>query len=833
MDITELFKHWRDGVHPNNGLVVKYPLDDGSGTSSIRGRFRSNEYATAANRPRVEVFYTVPPPNEFVASQSLTGVHQADAAWGDFDNDDDLDLVLCGESASGSVTITYENKDGTLVERPNSLPGITSPATGCLAWGDVDNDGDLDLAMSGQSTAGLISRIYLNDGLGNLSLGQSLPGMYYSSLAWGDVDNDGDLDLYLQGNRSPQVEAIVYYNEPTGTLSPGQVLDDRYYGFADWADWDNDGDLDLLATGSNYSNRRTIFYQNTGGNLDSIPLAKLPNVIYGDMAWGDYDNDGDLDLAFTGQWTNGTTTQNYAQIYNNLTELDTLVMVWERPSGGLHLSSCAWGDFDNDGHLDVAFAGIETAGIFATEIYYNQSGTTFSQHPHTVGVPDVYTGSVTWADVDDDGDLDFFVAGRDTAGVRHATLFDNTLGVTNNRPSPPMVFNTIRHPSPDPPHDNTLYLRWSGASDDETPDRGLYYCVQVGTTINGDDVLSGTYGSPLMGNLGQAYELAIPAPDTLVHYYWRVKAIDTGLMASEWSFRQCSWNPDDSLWTDRIYPIDDAYVSDDTPHTNWGLVDSGRVVVGDLGGGIPGADICRSYFKFDIGGAIADSGKVESAELWVYCWDVNSAPDYQIGVWAQADDTWLEETIMWNFAPRDFAPRPSDMVAVTCTTWTVWDVTDIVAGSTDHEISMVLKAVYPPERTDGPWAEFWTKEFWDPTYWPYLKITYSTVVAVDDETTPQPKQFTLAQNVPNPFNPQTRLSYTIPNRSPGSPVLLRVYDVAGRLVRTLVDRPQPAGTYTVYWDGTSRRGEPVASGMYFYQLRWNGRIESRKMLLLR
>ena len=91
--------------------------------------------------------------------------------------------------------------------------------------------------------------------------------------------------------------------------------------------------------------------------------------------------------------------------------------------------------------------------------------------------------------------------------------------------------------------------------------------------------------------------------------------------------------------------------------------------------------------------------------------------------------------------------------------------------------------------------------------------------------------FKLEQNVPNPFNPVTEIAFQVP--SGGAEMSLRIYDVSGRLVRTLVDGYEPSGARSVSWDGTNDTGEKVASGMYTYRLTSPSFTESRKMLLLK
>ncbi len=94
-----------------------------------------------------------------------------------------------------------------------------------------------------------------------------------------------------------------------------------------------------------------------------------------------------------------------------------------------------------------------------------------------------------------------------------------------------------------------------------------------------------------------------------------------------------------------------------------------------------------------------------------------------------------------------------------------------------------------------------------------------------------PTVSSLVQNHPNPFNPSTTISYDV--ATPGL-VSLRIYDVSGRLVRTLVDEWKGVGRFDQLWDGTDNRGTTVTSGVYFYRMTAPGyKSMTRKMLLLK
>jgi len=135
---------------------------------------------------------------------------------------------------------------------------------------------------------------------------------------------------------------------------------------------------------------------------------------------------------------------------------------------------------------------------------------------------------------------------------------------------------------------------------------------------------------------------------------------------------------------------------------------------------------------------------------------------------------------------------------------------------------------------DGDWR-------WDTGY--YYKVSaldihgnesdFALLEPIDvtgDDTPKAPEASYLAQNFPNPFNPTTRIAFGLNRQGSAS---LRVYDAAGRLVRTLMDRDLKAGRYEVAWNGADGAGHKVASGLYFYRLSAGGLMETRKMILLR
>ncbi len=382
----------------------------------LAARIVSGSKQSAISNP---VYIGAPITPAYTETWNGTGIFEGDAAWGDFDGDGDPDLVICGESDGGLVTRTYENLGYTLQLRQD-LEGIESNGSGCLAWGDYDGDGDLDLAMAGTTVSTRIARIYENDGSGNLTwdTAQVLTGVAAASAAWGDFDRDGDSDLVVTGYDGAVRTAILYKNHPTGILTPdaAQSLTGVNGGSADWADWDGDSDLDLLITGNDGTNRSTTFYENDPvGTLTNDGDHGIPGVTLSDTEWGDYDRDGDMDLAITGE--TGTGGPRIARVYEN--DGDGNFTQAAQPLS-IYRSSCAWGDIDLDGDLDLALCGYDGSGLY-TYIYEN-TGSGFSIG--SFWFPGIREGAVSLVDVDLDGDLDFFMAGADWS-TKYARLYLN------------------------------------------------------------------------------------------------------------------------------------------------------------------------------------------------------------------------------------------------------------------------------------------------------------------------------------------------------------------------------------------------------------------------
>jgi hypothetical protein len=207
--------------------------------------------------------------------------------------------------------------------------------------------------------------VYANDG-GSLSLVWESVGDVRNtrSVAWGDWDRDGDLDLAVGNSGANQV-----YENVGGNLSLAwESTDDA--GNSEsvaWGDWDGDGDLDLAVGNSPGHNQ---VYENNGGNLSLAWESEDDSKWTQSLAWGDWDGDGDLDLA-VGNMA-GRPIGEVNQVYQ--TEGKSLSLAWESSGDYKTTASVAWGDWDGDGDLDLAVGNgfIRTREV--NQIYQNEGG---------------------------------------------------------------------------------------------------------------------------------------------------------------------------------------------------------------------------------------------------------------------------------------------------------------------------------------------------------------------------------------------------------------------------------------------------------------------------
>lgn len=329
----------------------------------------------------------------------------------DFDNDGDEDMfVTNGYDVSKNENTPqtnwlYENRNGTFVQLENKLSEDKGFSSGS-AWADFDNDGDLDVFVPNQLEQN--NFLYINSN-GRFNLVKDSPvvtdgGLSFAS-TWADMDNDGWVDLYVSNGGFSGKQRDFLYRNIEGVkfekINNAITADSLQSGGATFLDYDNDGDLDLYLPGE-----KIRMYDNLGGfefRLNtSLPFtSENPPGFSLSGAWGDFDNDGDLDLVQV--FTGGVQNRAYENRGNGIFELVDLGPLSEDMSSSFH---ALWIDFDNDGFLDFLTANWGTRPL----IYKNYGESKFERVELSPFNEIKWHASMAASlDYDQDGDMDVVV----------------------------------------------------------------------------------------------------------------------------------------------------------------------------------------------------------------------------------------------------------------------------------------------------------------------------------------------------------------------------------------------------------------------------------------
>lgn len=374
----------------------------------------SDASASEANQPPAPTFtkITTGPVVEDIGGWSVP-------TWWDYDHDGWLDLYVAQASSSGNVkdALYHSNKDGTFSRATNTISTRVSTSWNAAA-GDFNNDGFDDLVVAHIFGA---DDLYRNDGQGNFRrLTKSDAGLPVADMdnsvdsGWADYNRDGFIDLFAANAYNARANDCLYQNNGNGTFTKmtasqvgALVSDNAATGPCAWVDYDNDLWPDLwvgTAWGDNgASGKQSLFHNNCDGTFSKVSAGSLDRNAAGGVAlWADYDNDGFLDVFLT-SWTRTNSLHRNlgGQTFADVSEAAGLA----RAKGDL---MGAWGDFDNDGFLDLIV--LPHTGATPAALYRNNTAGTFTSV--NIGSPleegDRRVG-VAWADYDNDGFLDLLI----------------------------------------------------------------------------------------------------------------------------------------------------------------------------------------------------------------------------------------------------------------------------------------------------------------------------------------------------------------------------------------------------------------------------------------
>ena len=333
-------------------------------------------------------------------------------------------------------------------------------AWGSPLWGDLNNDGQLDLfvsnheAPSGVKEGGILPYIYINNGDGTFTDVIATSGIMeedpdtgaWQGISLGDYDGDGNLDVYIseppfQGGDAVTRDLLFKgHGDATWEYASdvAGILTVRDYGECSFmVDYDNDGKLDIFVknipneVGGTGENR--LYHNNGDGTFTVVPGAGgLADAEHGVdegtlMSFADYDNDGYMDVVFGGN------DASEALYHNNGDGTFTDVTATAGLVPKINSEGLAWGDYDNDGFLDLYVSRGKQSGNgeLGNTLYRNNGNGTFSDVTLEAGVnDDTNTWAAAWGDYDNDGFLDLFVArpGQHELGPGNANLLYHNNG---------------------------------------------------------------------------------------------------------------------------------------------------------------------------------------------------------------------------------------------------------------------------------------------------------------------------------------------------------------------------------------------------------------------
>ena len=801
---------------------------------------------------------------DFAVSNTLENVYASSASWGDYDNDGDLDIILNGVQSQGvHLSKIYRNDSGIFSDINAGLTGIWFGKT---IWGDYDNDNDLDILLTGNPTSGstgYISKIYRND-LGIFTdINVAIDDVARCSAEWGDYDNDGDLDLIIAGRNNYGHQITKLFNNELGSFINTNIeFPGIDFSSISWGDYDNDGDLDIIMSGyDSASNPYTEIFRNDNASFTNMN-AGLLNLFSSSTEWGDYDNDGDLDILITG--SRGSGLGLFSKVYQNengtFTDINAGLL-------GVYFGDASWGDYDNDGDLDILLIGTMIGSNYISRIYRNDLGVFTDINADLI---DIYDGVAEWADYDNDGDLDILLTGKDQSGNPATILYRNNINSDNTLPSQPSNLNWNLSES-------RITFNWDAASDLETPQAGLTYNLRIGSTPGGSEIKSAMSNSngyrqvPELGNVNHPTSWSLSNASSNI--YWSVQAVDHTYLGSQFSVEH----------TITISGIIQSIA--DVPNDQGGKVTI-RWQASEFDNNVNTLQHYSIWRAIPVTEKIANKQNADEKEKSLPLEENNRLTEIN------------EETYYWEWVANQPAHR-LPFYSYTCET--LYDSMSTTNGmhyfmisahtndpnvffdsNPDSGYSVDNLAPLAPANLNGMYNNNQITLHWSPnkesdlneyvlfrSLTPNINPATDTVFAVTTDTaftdtspipasniyfvvcardihdnlsagsneveilitgilkdgSEIPKTFALHQNFPNPFNPYTVIKFDLPK---SSKVVVTVFNSLGKNVATIVNEPMTPGKYQYIW-----KPEHLASGLYFYTIQADNFRSVKKMLLVK
>jgi len=824
--------------------------------------------------------------------------------WADFDNDRDLDCFVTNEA--GAPNRYYVNDgDGTFTSRTD-LPFLNKPGASNNAGataGDYDNDGDLDLFITGQGAAFGLYRNNLgsfNNWLqiqcaGTLSnraaIGASVraKATIYGQSVWqrreissqNGFNSHNSLRAHFGLGDATQVDSLVFIwpsgmkeartnvpanqlldmveNLPAGSLKANFTSDileglppltvrftdlslhDAGTTITEWAwDFDGDGVVDAHAQNPTWSYDRpgkyTVRLTVAGnGRVNSIIQSDLILVLQFGKAsaneitlesaasqgssWADVDSDGDLDL-----FVANASNQNEFLYVNNGNGAFTKNTASAIANDGNASQSSSWGDYDGDGDLDLYIANFNQANALFENI---GNGVFTKATTGAIATDRELSSGCSWVDIDNDGDLDMFVTNLGTNESLYRNNGDRTFtkvtegGIVNDRG----FSQSASWADYDNDGDMDVFV-----ANDRNENNALY-------ANNGDGTFTKITSGPVVNDGGNSFggswgdfdndgdfDLFVANAQAQNDFLYRnngdgsfAKIIEGPVVNDGVSSQASGWNDFDN---DGDL---DLYVT---------TIGGEGLLYENDGAGNFTRRVENPFHSDVINGTSASWGDYDNdgdSDLFVSVNGANSVLYFNVG----NGNNWLKIACV-GVISNTTGIGAKVRIKATINGKSYWQMRQIATQSGYNSQSSLLAEFGLGEAThvDSIKIEWPSKKFdllTNVAAGSYI-ITEGSTNAVDDGNTELPLRFALQQNYPNPFNPATTIQYALAKQTR---VSLRIFNVLGEEVARLVDREQPAGVYRVQWNGKDARGVGLPSGLYLYKIETEAFTETKRLVLVK
>lgn len=540
-----------------------------------------------------------------------------------------------------------------------------------------------------------------------------------------------------------------------------------------WIDFNNDGFIDLFVANGNISAENNALFRNNQmgafSALLNIPMVTDNTPSIG-ATWGDYDNDGDVDLFVA----NRENINNLFYENNGDGSFLTLSNIPPVSDGG-NSNISSWLDVENDGDLDLFVLNFNQANF----LYLNDGDGNFSRVSSDILVTDITPSiSAAWGDYDNDSDLDLFVA---NGGNQNNILYINQGNVTFTK----STFS-----------DGLSSLGASWGDFDNDGDLDLF----VANFLDANNRLYRNSG----------------APDYIL------TPLDAGSVSGDSGFTVGSgWGDFDNDGDIDLIAGNangqNAFLYTNNGDTTFTKISSGDIV--ENGG---------STFSVSMGDIDRDG------DLDVYMSNINNENNFLYRN-EQSGSNWVCIKGIGINANRS-AVGCRFYLKSTIANTPVWQMREIVSqhgynsqnsywqhfGIGDALTVDTLLVRWPGGETDTI-SDLSANQY-------YTVTENQGVLGLAGGKLAIPRDFTLEQNFPNPFNPETTVRYHLNRRSYR---VITIYDIRGKVIKTVPGNTLPAGSYTFRWNGRNDAGTPAASGSYFLHIRTENSQRTIRMLLVR